>query len=182
MKLLSLTFFILISFVTPQKTAQDYLNDLEIGALLVRLESGAKKIEALNQQGHVERAKEVKAEIQTQQERWKLAYSTHYSIGKVYFFQDSDSRKIINKDFKGVLEDSAGNLVDFNGPFLVVSEETTDNFKLNGLIIRDQELNKVDVKKFPDFVPKYSGFLNLNTRSEVEMVIALNKKLAKIKK
>ncbi|MCT4624630.1 MAG: hypothetical protein N4A46_13495 [Schleiferiaceae bacterium] len=170
-KLFAVLLMIPMAIVAQDFTPEQLLTNARNGALLFRLRTNAKKIEALKLKGRHEEA--VKLEKQTQEEHnaWKNAFKEAYSFGKVYFFYDQDARKIANGTMNGVFT-ADGLSVEEKMDFIVAGLTETENYSIDGMEILAPNMKEVP-KGMPSFISAY-GFLRLSRKSPLKMVETLN--------
>ncbi len=89
-----------------QITAYDHIENLNNGAILVRLQTGEKKVEALKKAGLEEKAVKAKETQETRNQQIVTAFKTNFNYCPVYFFYAPESAKVKAGEFNGVLFDT----------------------------------------------------------------------------
>ncbi len=123
-------------------TTEQLLDNAKNGALLFRLTTNTKKIEALKLAGKEAEAKELAKKTKLDQTAWINAFIAEYHYGYVLFFYDYDARKIVEGDL-GVAFDSDFMPNEMNLPFVVAGLSVTKNFSLEGLILLTSKMEDV---------------------------------------
>jgi hypothetical protein len=90
-------------FISAQKVPN--IIQLKNGALFVRLKTSENTIDALKSAGEYERAQRVFEHQQKENLEIIDAFMQEYNFSPLYFFSSSDSRKVLDRDFEGVLLD-----------------------------------------------------------------------------
>ena len=163
---------------SAQKEKKDYVKDIKEGALLFRMTTNLKKMQALRDANKSNAADELRDQTLAQQARWKEAFTQHYDFSAVYFFNDYDAMNISEGSFDGYLFDAGGELVKgFSGPFVVAGMSGSEDLDIDGLILLDPNMEELP-KNTPNFISAYKN-MRTSRKTEAELVIDLNKILHK---
>ena len=164
--------------------AQDYIQELKNGALLVRIPStNQHKLKYLIAKGDTMKMLEEIEETQKYYENIVEAFNTEWSFCPVYFFW-SDKTSEIKKgnlnnvyDFRGFLHPLTKQQKEQikNNYLIAYIGETQGNLKFNSLILSNPELIQLK-KPYPRYVRTYSG-LSFLQRELNKTVRILNKKI-----
>lgn len=95
------------------------VNELKTGALVVRLKTNKKLIDALKADGNPQMAEEKQLEQYIINKNTMLAYIDHYKFSKVYFIYSNSSDSLLNGIRKGIFVDT--NMVVNQG--IIMSEK-----------------------------------------------------------
>lgn len=178
------SFWIWSPLLMAQKvsTACTQLKDLKTGVLLVRLQEGINKYNALKEAGKLSQAEEHKKEVYLRNLEIVNAFKNHYSFSSVYFFYNTDTEKVKNGEVLPVLLDDSlnkGNIVQVKPGKAFIADlgevyiETYKSF-INGLAVQTPSGAK----------PEFPGYINARTifvarRNTFELVQVLNKRLVR---
>jgi len=168
--------FLLVSFsllgFAQEYTAEQLLSNAKNGALLFRLTTNTKKIEALKSAGKAKEALELAEKTKLDQAAWINAFTAEYHYGSVLFFYDYDARKIVDGDLSVVFDKDLKLVNEKDLKFVVAGISETHNFSLIGIVLLTPKMEDVP-KKMPRFVSAY-GFLHLSKKTFFQMVKELN--------
>lgn len=144
-------------------TTADHLKQLKEGVLLVKLYSRNPTIEAMRERGLDERAEIFEKEQKFKNLAIANAFEMNYTFSpKVYFFYSEDSKKILARDFKGVLMgydlQVLNNVSIKDTAFYVAEFGNTQGKNIRALVVRDDSLNYLTAP-FPYFVRTFEDFL-----------------------
>jgi hypothetical protein len=170
-----------------KELGKQQINQLQDGALLIRLQTRAKTIAKLEEKGQEERAKELKWKFLALNKNIIFGFKEEFDFCPVYFFKESDSKKIMDGDIERVifvdeelLPDTAikSELSGFlTAEFGAVQlDEEGQNTGFNALIIKDSQMNQLK-KPFPFYVRTFD---TIPTKKDLAKVVRkMNKRLHK---
>jgi len=151
--------------------ARNHINALKSSALLVRLKTKSKTIDALKERGMDERAAEIQAEQKEQNLEIIKAFKGEFNFCKVYFFYSDDSKYIMNKQWNQVsfLNENleADTSIRFDEDIFYTAEfsqvdlrvdktQGTPQWGFEGLIIKDSNFNQLG-RPFPFYVRNFNS-------------------------
>lgn len=145
-----------------KKTADDLAQDLEQGALLVRLHTAENKAAALRQTGKNEEAGQLIAQRQAFNDSVRSAFASQYDFSPVYFFYAKDSRLVREKKFEEILHDAQEKVVAVDQiadrPLLAAEfgevQAPASQAGLDALLVLDDQLRQLSAP-FPFSVPTH---------------------------
>ncbi len=85
-----------------REMAQQAINELKNGVLLVQLKTKHKSIEALNKRGFTKRAEKIKKEQEEDNRNIINGFRKYYDFSPVYFFYSNDKKKVEQHNFDSV--------------------------------------------------------------------------------
>lgn len=142
---------------------------MKSSALLVRLQTKSKAIDALKERGLEARAAEIQAEQKVKNLKIAQAFKAEFDFCPVYFFYSDDSKHLLDQNWDKVsfldsnLELDAD--IKFNGGTFYTAEftaidlrtdksEGTPQLGFGGLIMKDSKFNQLE-KPFPYYVRNF---------------------------
>lgn len=164
-----------------QKTvSQKYFNTRNL-TVLVRLKTESRKIERLRANGYEEDARHMETQVAIENKNTMEAFQevTGYPV---YFFLDTSSAWLVEKQLKGILFDGESNVIDLNridtSNFLIAEfgSPHSDAFNTSsgfGLVVYDRNFNQMK-EPFPYYVSNFYGVL-----SRQEVVSRFNERFQK---
>ena len=169
-----------------QKKAKsnENIKTLKNNALLIRLRAYKRQIELANKTNNINLKNEIIKRRDANNREIMKAFQKRFNFCPVYFFYNSDTKKILKRNFNSVFLDSnlqKDTSIHFSlNKFFIgeISEASTDtsystDFSNYGIHIRDENLNIIP-KPFPNFI---SGYFAFSKKDYQDMVRLLNKKL-----
>ncbi len=88
--------------IRDKATAFSNIQKLQEGALLVRLKTRQKTIDAFKERGYLKMANQVKEKQKIKNERLVNAFRKNFNFCKVYFFYSDDSENVSQKMYEGI--------------------------------------------------------------------------------
>ncbi|MGB1241060.1 MAG: hypothetical protein ACPG49_00970 [Chitinophagales bacterium] len=106
-------------------SAMSNIQKLKEGALLVRLKTRQRTIDAFKDRGYLKMANQVEMKQKTRNQRLMNAFRKNFSFCEVYFFYSEDSEKMRSEMYEGIflnenLEKDAG--IVLNEDFILTAE------------------------------------------------------------
>jgi hypothetical protein len=162
-----------------KETARENAQKLREGVLLVRLYTSQNKINALLAAGRDAEAERVRKEQYYKNKELYVSFKTQYSYSDVYFFLNTDSYRILNRDFDGAFvneEFERDSSIKISPQHFYIAEMGfTPGTGLYALVVKDDQFEFLE-KPFPYYIKRFR-VLPVFRRYKVYMVRKLNKKL-----
>ena len=147
--------------------------------LLVRIQTGAKQIDALMERGMLEEAEALRREKYEDNKESILAFSQVFDFCPVYFFYADKSEAIRGNQLEGNIFNSdmevLNNVSELSDFFLTAEFSETPNLKIDGVIIMDEQMLPLQAP-FP-FYQREHILLGLISLSKGNMVERLNTRM-----
>lgn len=150
---------------------------LKEGVLLVRLKTKSRKVKALQEAGRPGEAQSIINEQKIENDLIMSAFDQSYTYSKVYFFYGYNGKKVLDKQWEGILMDANKNPVQVSPDtfFLIAEFGETQGRGIDGLIIYDSQGHQMS-RPFP-YLTKKKYLLNLASRSHGDMIKMFQKSL-----
>ena len=170
---LLLFLFVDLSSIAQSKknTANQNIQLLKNGALLVRLKTSENLINAYLKKGNTAEAEKIKEEQLKKNKEIVAAFKSQFTFCKVYFFYSNNSTKVKEGNTVGCLFNSE---FEIDSTFLVGEFDESATTSIDAFIIKDK--NYIQLKPPFPFMIKVTKTLVLE-RSKEEVVKELNAKL-----
>ena len=177
------------SHLKPEAIAQQQVENLKNGTLLVRLHQNTATIKKLKSFYKDKEAMIMTREVREQNLIQYKALTMGYKFSEIVFFFGKDSEQIMAGNYKGVflnssLEIDTSIIVDENNPIFILDigdiyfEHMSGHQE--GFVILNSKFEQL-AKPFPFYVRKRSG-LAIIKRSELDMALILDKNLTQFYK
>lgn len=172
------------SYKEKNAIAEQHIQNLKEGVLLVRLSTAQPQIQALRRVGRHKEAVALKTRMDSINKSIIRSFKTLYTFSDVMFFTSEQTERVQVGFWEGAFVNDSLEVDSSIAPkpgtplFIsyigyVNSESTGGSFR--GLVITDIELQYLD-KPFPAVIKGYDDIPGLS-RIEAEMIILFNKKL-----
>lgn len=166
--------------MAQEYSAVDHLTRLKEGILLVKLYTRNQAIEAMRERGYETSAQNLEKEQHFKHLAITNAFEMKYNFTpKVYFFYSDHSKKVMYRDFEGILMgydlQTLHNVNIKDTAFYVAEFGYTEEKDIAALVVRDNNLDFLEAP-FPYFVRTFEGWLFLE-RSYPKVVELWNEKL-----
>jgi len=149
-------------------------------ALLIRLQSKQRNIEALKESGRIEKAQELQERQEEENAAILKSVRANFDFVPVYFFYAKNSEEVRQGNFEGVIFDKEMNKVSLpaSSKVLVAEFSETPQLDIKGLILLGQDLQPLE-SPFPKVIRRYR-FFSLIEASKSKMIAELDQRLEKI--
>lgn len=155
------------------------LQNFKEGMLLVRLQTSSKQIQALEERGRLEEAKDFREQQYEENKETILAFRKVFDFCPVYFFYADDSEAIRQEQLAGNIFDSQlevlSNTDDLPDYFLTGEFAETPNLKIDGFVLMDEQMLPLQAP-FP-FYQREHILMGIITLSKGKMIENLNTRL-----
>lgn len=171
--------FLLLSMsvlLAQSELERQYLLDLQEGILLIRLNTSNNKIKKLKEKGLDRQVMVMTTELKSYNRIVRETFSEKYNFSNFYFFYNTDTGKILAKNYENVLFDSKGETVALDKieqPIYILTIGTylpPKSFSYNnnwvGFVI-----NKIEEGKITTISSKEPFFLRVDARIPNERVV-----------
>ncbi len=162
-----------------REIANNQVLKLRSGVLLVRLYTSENKINALRKLGRNKEAEEVIRKQHLENKAIYTSFTSVYDFSKVYFFYNTCSEKIKNREFTGNLLNAElevdSSIIVNPGDFFISEFDFTPGTGLYALVVKDCEFEFLK-KPFPYYIKRFD-IIPISRRTPFDMVLVLNTKL-----
>ena len=168
--------------IKQKKTAYEKIEILEKNALLIRLKSYKRQIALAENNNNTELRNKIIKRRDTDNKEIINAFNKEFHFCPVYFFYNTDTKKILNNEFENVFLNvnlQKDTSIHFSSKKYLIGEfgesliNNNTDFSNYGIYITDEKLNIIP-NPFPNFV---SGYFAFAKREYTEIVKVLNRKL-----
>jgi len=181
MKKIQIAFLFLFVFSNEISFAQkisasDNIQTLKNGALFVRLKTSELKINALKNKGMVKEAEEIRIAQEKTNASIRNAFKNKFNFCPVYFFYSNNSNAIKEGNYRGLIftADLQTDSVFTGSNYLIGEFDESETTQLNSFIIKNKNYDQLR-SPFPYLIKRNQ--MGVNTQSDEEMIMQLNKKL-----
>lgn len=147
--------------------ARHHVKALKNGALLVRLPSKRNTLRSLREKGKYWEAARVAEQNRYDNRKIREAFAEQYNFSEVYYFYDTSTKAVRNKEFRGHLFDAKDRPAwnpDIDTFYIADLGDTyleSEKGLFNGLVIMDQSLNPLE-KPFPNKIEGHGSLQPLD--------------------